>query len=80
MFGMDHAPSRHFSHYMKAILILATLTLASLASASDTAKTPPTTSIAPAPEMNLYAATAPEPSHATLLMLGLLGLTVRRRR
>ena len=64
---------------MKSILVLATLALASVASAADAAKTQPSTGIAPAPEMNLYAA-VPEPSHATLLMLGLLGLTIRRRR
>ena len=64
---------------MKSILVIATLALASVASAADAAKTQLSTGIAPAPEMNLYAA-APEPSHAVLLMMGLLGLTIRRRR
>ena len=64
---------------MKSILALATFALISAASAADAAKTQSISSIAPAPDMNLYAA-VPEPSHAMLLMLGLLGLTVRRRR
>ncbi len=65
---------------MKSILALATLALASVASAADAAKTQSSTGIAPAPEMNLYSAATPEPSHSMLLMMGLLGLTVRRRR
>jgi len=65
---------------MKSILALATLALASVASAADAAKTQPSNGIAPAPDMNLYAAAVPEPSHAVLLMMGLLGLTIRRRR
>ncbi len=66
---------------MKSLLLLATLTLAASASASETAKTQSSPLIAPAPDMNLYAAfSAPEPSHAMLLMMGCVGLAVRRRR
>jgi len=64
---------------MKSILALATLAIATAASAADSAKPQSITGIAPAPDMNLYAA-VPEPSHAMLLMMGLLGLTIRRRR
>ena len=65
---------------MKSILLLATLTLASVATAADTAITQLGASIAPAPSMNLYAAIIPEPSHAMLLMMGVFGLVARRRR
>ncbi len=65
---------------MKSLLLISTLALAAAASASETAKTQPGSLIAPAPDMNGYAAGVPEPSHATLLMLGLAGLAVRRRR
>lgn len=66
---------------MKSIL-LATLTLASAASAAVPSTPPSATRIAPAPEMNLYAALppAPEPSHAMLLMIGCASLAMRRRR
>ncbi len=64
---------------MKSLLLLATLALASVVSAADSAQPQASNSIAPAPGMNLYAA-VPEPSHAMLLMLGVVGLVVRRRR
>jgi hypothetical protein len=64
---------------MKFLLLLTTLVLAAAASASEASQTAPLSGIAPAPDANLYAA-VPEPSHAMLLMMGLLGLTVRRRR
>ncbi|MDB6005423.1 MAG: hypothetical protein JWR15_2410 [Prosthecobacter sp.] len=64
---------------MKSFLILTTLALASVASAAEGTKTQSGNGIAPAPDMNLYSA-APEPSHAMLLMIGIAGLAVRRRR
>ncbi|MBB5031000.1 PEP-CTERM sorting domain-containing protein [Prosthecobacter vanneervenii] len=58
---------------MKYILTLATLAIASAASAAEA------TGIAPDASMNLYAA-VPEPSHAMLLLMGCVGLAARRRR
>lgn len=65
---------------MKSLVLLATLALASVASAADAAKTQSSNGIVPAPDMNLYTAVTPEPSHAILLMMGIAGLAVRRRR
>ncbi len=65
---------------MKSILLIATLALASVASAAEASKTQPSNGIAPAPDMNLYTAGTPEPSHAMLLMMGIVGLAIRRRR
>ncbi len=65
---------------MKALLLLVTLALGAAASAAEATKPQSVNGIAPAPDMNLYAASTPEPSHAMLLMLGLAGLAVRRRR
>lgn len=59
---------------MKYILTLATLAIASAASAAEA------TGIAPDASMNLYAAAVPEPSHAMLLLMGCVGLAARRRR
>ena len=65
---------------MKSILLLTTLALTAAASATEASVAPSLTGIAPSPEMNLYAASGPEPSHAMLLMMGCIGLAARRRR
>lgn len=65
---------------MKSLIIIATLALASAASAAETSKPQSSNGIVPAPDANLYAAATPEPSHAMLLMLGCVGLAARRRR
>jgi hypothetical protein len=65
---------------MKSLLLIASLALASAASAAETLKVQSNAGIAPAPTANLYAAAVPEPSHAMLLMLGCVGLAARRGR
>lgn len=58
---------------MKALLLtLTTLTIASVASAAEA-------TIAPEATANLYSA-VPEPSHAMLMLMGIVGLAARRRR
>lgn len=72
---------------MKSLLTLASLMVVSLAAGADSSPTAfpahsqVSSGIAPGPGVNLYSAgPVPEPSHAMLLMIGILALTARRRR
>lgn len=76
--------SSFISRRMKFTLTLIAVTLTLLGSharAADTTTQQPAAQIAPQPAQNLYAALpVPEPSQGILLMAGLMGLVVRRRR